>query len=1043
MSHPVPGYRLVRTARAPAAPPVLDDAQRRVVEHGLGGRTLRQGGGPLLVLAGPGTGKTTTLVEAVVARVDAGVPIEHILMLTFSRRAASELRDRVTARLDRTIREPIARTLHSYAFGVLRMHAVAHQFPAPRLLPGAEQDVILRELLAGSSPGLWPESLRPALTTHGFATELRDLLMRSVERGLDGPSLAELGRRSGRADWVSAGAFLAEYQDVTSFSRPGGYDPAELIRSAVNVLHEDADLLSAERARRRHIFVDEYQDTDPAQAELLALIGAGADELILVGDPDQSIYAFRGADDSAIRDVGRRFGGAAAEVPVLALSRSRRAGPTLLAASRRVADRLPGRAEQRRLVAVDGGVDGDVTVGLFRSASEEAAYLAGVLRRAHLDGLPWSRMAVLVRSTAAVLGTLRRALITAGVPASVRSEDLPLAEQPAVAVLLEALQCVLRPDTLDEDTAERLLLGPVGGGDPVYLRRLRRELRKLAEPGTATLLAPALLEPALHDPTGAVLLPEHVRWPVSRVARVLAAGRRAVVANSSPEEVLWALWDATGLARRWEQASRGGGSNAAAADRDLDAVVQLFDAAARFTDRLPAASAASFAEHLAAQQIPGDAFATGGSGGQAVSILTAHASKGLEWDLVCVAHVQEGSWPDLRRRGSLLGSELLVDLLAGRELTGVRPGVDQLAEERRLFYVAITRARERLVVTAVAGDDEQPSRFLDEIDPVDEDRPLTTAQRGVHLPGLVAELRAVTCDPLAPGERRQAAAAELARLAAGGVPGADPDTWWGLAELSDDGPVADPERPVPVSPSRVESFLRCELRTLLQDLGARDSDLVSASLGVLVHDIAASAPPDADLPELERLLDERWATLDFGAGWFADNERARAGAILARLVEWLRSSRAELALVGVEEPFSVEIGDALLRGRVDRLERDHDGRLVVVDLKTGKSKPAKAEMPEHPQLAAYQLAVESGAFPEAGTRSGGALLVQLAASGDVEQRQGPLSEADDPDWIGAQVAAVAARLRGSRFSATANAMCRNCDLRTSCPVQGEGRQVTA
>ena len=113
----VPDYRLVRPRRASVAAPVLDDAQRRVVEHG---------GGPLLVLAGPGTGKTTTLVEAAVARVQAGMPVEHVLMLTFSRRAAGELRDRVTARLERTLRQPVARTLHSYAFGVLRMAAVAN-----------------------------------------------------------------------------------------------------------------------------------------------------------------------------------------------------------------------------------------------------------------------------------------------------------------------------------------------------------------------------------------------------------------------------------------------------------------------------------------------------------------------------------------------------------------------------------------------------------------------------------------------------------------------------------------------------------------------------------------------------------------------------------------------------------------------------------------------------------------------------------------------------------------------------------------------------
>ena len=115
MSSPI--YRLVRPTPVPATVAVLDAAQRRVVEHG---------GGPLLVLAGPGTGKTTTLVEAVAARIRSrGVPVEQILMLTFGRRAAGELRDRITARLDMTVREPLARTFHSYAFGLLRMAADA------------------------------------------------------------------------------------------------------------------------------------------------------------------------------------------------------------------------------------------------------------------------------------------------------------------------------------------------------------------------------------------------------------------------------------------------------------------------------------------------------------------------------------------------------------------------------------------------------------------------------------------------------------------------------------------------------------------------------------------------------------------------------------------------------------------------------------------------------------------------------------------------------------------------------------------------------
>jgi RecB family exonuclease len=550
---------------------------------------------------------------------------------------------------------------------------------------------------------------------------------------------------------------------------------------------------------------------------------------------------------------------------------------------------------------------------------------------------------------------------------------------------------------------------------------------------------PPSIAAVLLDPGAANVLPDHVRWPVLRLRAVLTAGRDAVTRTASPEEVLWAIWNATRLGKRWAEQSAAGGGAGAAADRDLDAVVELFDTAAKFTDRLPRGTIGQFVEHLAAQQIPGDTFASRAAGQDAVSILTAHASKGLEWDLVCVAHVQEGSWPDLRRRGTLLGVEELVDVVAGRHTPGGPPMSAQLAEERRLFYVAITRARERLVVTAVRGEEEQPSRFLDELDPIEDERPLARPQRPMHLGGLVAHLRAVVCDPRATD--REAAAAELARLAAAGVRGADPREWWGLAQLSDDGPLADPDRPVRVSPSRIDSFLRCELRTVLQDLGAQDGQQLSASLGTLVHEVAANAPADANLAELEDMLDAEWQRLDFGAVWFAENERQRARAILARLVDWLRTSRDELTLVAVEEKFQAVVGDAMISGQVDRLERDTDGRLVVVDFKTGKSRVKTEDLAEHPQLGAYQLAVESGAFGE-GERSGGAMLVQLAAGGkDPEQRQLPLSDSAEPSWIEDRLAQVAARMRGSQFSATVNSYCGNCDLQKSCPLQA-GRQVT-
>src|SRR6185503_7868752 len=251
------------------------------------------------------------------------------------RRAAAELRARVTARLGGTVREPIARTFHSYAFGILRMAAMDGGAPPPRLLSGPEQDLVLRELIDGDlerGSHAWPVELRPALRTRGFAAELRDLLLRAVERGPTGPQLAELGRRQRRPDWVAAGSLLQQYLDVTALAHAGAWDPA--------------------------------------QADLLGLIGEGADEIVVVGDPDQSIYAFRGADASAVRDMPGRFGGER-EVPVVMLPTCRRSGSALVAATRRVAARLPGPVRQREISAAAGLPPGAVVVAVLRTAAEE------------------------------------------------------------------------------------------------------------------------------------------------------------------------------------------------------------------------------------------------------------------------------------------------------------------------------------------------------------------------------------------------------------------------------------------------------------------------------------------------------------------------------------------------------------------------------------------------------------------------------------------------------------------------------------------------
>lgn len=1014
--------------------------------------------GVFRVIGGPGTGKTSLLVQTAVAHIAAGMDPESVLLLTGSARLGAQARARITSALLQAgacavVREPLVRTVHSYAFAVLRLAAQRNGDPPPRLITSAEQDGIIRELLAGDledgdrAATAWPQHLRPALSTVGFANELRDLLARCAERGVDPLELQRIGRRSGRPEWLAAGQFAQAYEQImllrsaVGMAAPQATIPAlgaaELVGAALEALATDADLLASERGRVKLLLVDDAQQLDPQAARLVRVLAQGAEMTVLAGDPNQAVFGYRGADPALLRG----------DEPAIVLAESHRCAPVIAEAITGVARRLPGVEEGRALTGAPGS-PGALAVRIAASPHAEAAMITDALRRAHLaDGIPWSQMAVIVRSVPRLGAALARTLAAAGVPVDTPAHATPLGEQPAVQALLTVLAATAHG--LDAEQASALLTGPIGRVDPVSLRQLRRALRRADGSQPPRDFADLLVE-ALERGTGG--LPENLARPLNRVRKVLAAARRSADAGADPRYTLWQAWHRSGLQRRWLAASERGGVSGAQADRDLDAVTALFDVAEQYVNRTAGATLRGLIDHVAALGLPardepGDA--------EAVAVLSAHAAMGREWEFVVIAGVQEGLWPNIIPRGGVLATQQLVDLLDGvtEGAGGVSTRAPLLAEERRLLIAAMGRARSRLLVTAVDSDsgDESliPSGFCYELsaDNGNGDSVLTTpvsAPRVLAPAALVGRLRAVVCAPEGGVDdtARVCAATLLARLAAAGVPGADPAQWQSMTSLSSDEPLWSGEsHTVTLSPSTLQMLTDCPLRWLLERHGGGDGRDVRSAVGSLVH--ALIADPGRTESQMVNELEKVWAKLPFDSRWYADNELGRHRAMLETFTQWRAQTRGQLTEVGTEIGVDGVVVDGAegepgvrVRGRVDRLERDSEGRLVVVDVKTGKSPVTKDDAQNHAQLAMYQLAIAEGLLGEGDSPGGGRLvyLGKTCASGPTERTQEALTPQKHAEWRDT-VRRAAAATQGPAFVARINDGCSHCPVRAMCPAQ--------
>ncbi|PWC03040.1 UrvD/REP family ATP-dependent DNA helicase [Agromyces badenianii] len=991
------------------------------------------------VFGAPGSGKTTFAVELIADRIERlGYATDEVLVISATRAAATTLRDRLAVRLGVTTRGPLARTANSLAFQLVRAFTGA----PVTLLTGAEHDQIIGELLEGGiRDGFgpeWPAPLTPEVRVlRGFRSELRDLLMRAVEHGIDAPSLAALGERAARPEWVAAAAFLEEYDEVKAQLRPSQYDSSELGAFAAAIVRRSSSDAAAAAAlgplaRLRLIVVDDAQEATETTAALLGAFAARGVAVVAIGDPDVASNGFRGGRAELLGSLGAVLGAAAVrriELPVVHRGRpevrtivqsvSGHIGTALGGTHRAAALEVPAESKQEPLTAVLG-IEAP-------SHAAECAAVAAVLRERHLlDGVPWSSMAVVLRSGGDV-PAFERGLALADVPTAGNAARTALRDAPAAAALLAAASLVLDREPLTPELAVTMLTGPLGRLDSVGLRRLRLALRheELAVEGSRT--ADELLVEALGAPGGFETIDAAPARRATRLAKVLATSRGVARRSGTIEEVLWSLWEGSGLAGEWAAQATGTGVLAEEANRALDAVVALFAAAQRFVEREPDAPAVRFVDEVLASELPEDSLAPQRSA-ETVVVTTPPAVIGREFEVVVVAGLQDGVWPNLRPRGTLLHAALLPRVVAAARAGAPIPAPETVAEARasvrgdelRLFVLAASRASRQLVLSCTANDDEQPSMLMGYA----TERIRAGRRRPLHLRGLVGALREEATTSGA-----AEAPAALALLAEQGVPGAHPDDWYGLAEPSTTAPLVDldgdPEALVAVSPSQIDRAEESPLGWFIDHVASPPSGL-AASIGTIVHAVVeeAGARDDGDtsVETLWAAVEARWRELRFEAGWVAERERRGARRMAEGASDYLANFADDgKVLLGAEGRFTLIVDRVRISGTIDRVEASADGTTVIVDLKTGRTPPSAAETAAHPQLAAYQLAARAGEVPDAGTL-GGAKLVYLAkptrGNAFTERAQQPFDDdaaAEFRDRLGA----VARTMAGSEFDGPA------------------------
>ena len=996
----------------------LTQQQKQVINHR---------GSQLLVLGPAGSGKSSTLIKAIANRISSGEDPNSILAITYGRSSANKLRDQIASANPEkhTVNEPIARTFHSIAFLILN-DQLANNDGADKkyvLLSGAEQDAQIRQLLLldaqNPSATTWPAELIPALTTRGFAKELREFISRATERGSSPAELKKYAAKYGQKYWPPICDFWQRYlesmalRDSTTSASLNRIDPSEMIIAALEKLENNSALLDKYRKLFKVIYVDEFQESDRGQRKLLQLLSG--QELVIFADPASAVGRFRGADpDNLLNDLDQ-FG---------------------------IKNKITFTSTHRN--------PGEPNVALLSSVSDEANYIAHQFRSAHLlKGVPYSQMAVVLRSPGAQVSALVRAFASSSIPVEIDAAALSLADNPAIKPIITIAQIALGELKLipgNWEQIEELLKSEFAGADAISIRQMRIALTK-EQKNEVIKSSTELILDALTAPT--TDLPWEQLTSLKRINDLIKEAKKVLSKSQDISDLLWSIYsnaknyEGELISNYWRSQALSGGGRGVIADQKLDALITLFEVARRFSERMPGSKPSLFIDQLLGEKILADSITTSAQRDEVVKVMTVHSAKGLQWRYVALAGMQEGNWPNLKQRGSLLGSERLVEIFRHgisnpAQLEAI--SASGLAEdERRLLNVALSRASEKIFVTAVLQEDNQPSSYFDKF--AGEQTQITQTQRAITQPALVATLRSIA-NKSSNNEELNFAIKALKTLEVNGVSAANPKNWVGAINLSTQLPVVTNEEVLRISPSSLESFTECSLKWLLEQSGGKDADSTAQVLGTAIHVITAQLKeqPDLTLDQLEAKLKGAWSLIDMNKGWIKDYEYRRAAEMLGKFFKWNLENKN--TLVGVEERFEFTLGSAIVSGSIDRIELTADNKYYIVDLKTGATAISHENAKENKQLQSYQLAVVNDGFKNKLDHQevAGAELIFV---GDFKAKEAKprKQEKIDSKAVTDELIQISAGMSDKTFTATINERCRSCAVKSSCPIQPQGRSV--